>query len=185
MKLDPQLLIAAANAFVGLREEGGDNRGQMVEMFLREVRQPPGEPWCAAFVHHVGYWSHFDAAIRKSSWPLPATASCWELGQYALVRRILFKDPQPGDVFLAFSRSLGRFHHAGIVVSVDARYPAGVAEPGPRGSEGLWVCTTVEGNTNDDGSVNGNATLRKTRRFNTLSGDRFVRWVELEQLRAA
>lgn len=183
MKLDPRLLIAAANAFVGLREEGGDNRGQMVEMFLREVRQPPGEPWCAAFVHHVGYWSHFDASVRQSSWPLPATASCWELGQYALVRRILVKDARPGDVFLAYSKGLGRFHHAGIVVSVDARYPEPTA--GAVGEHGLWVCTTVEGNTNDDGSPNGNATLRKVRRLNTLAGDRFVRWVELEQLRAA
>ncbi|HJQ20550.1 MAG TPA: hypothetical protein VJ867_09400 [Gemmatimonadaceae bacterium] len=183
MKLDPKLTIAAANAFVGMREEGGDNRGQMVEMFLREVRQPPGEPWCAAFVHHVGYWSHFDASVRASSWPLPATASCAELGKYALVRRILVKDAQPGDVFLLFSKVLGRFHHAGIVVSVDARYP--VIGPGTPDTDGLWVCTTVEGNTNDDGSVNGNATLRKVRRINTLNGDRFVRWVELEQLRAA
>ena len=184
MKLDAQLLIAAANAFVGMREEGGDNRGQMVEMFLREVHQTAGEPWCAAFVHHVGYWSHFDASVRTSSWPLPPTASCAELGQYALARRILVKQPQPGDVFLLFSRGLGRFHHAGIVVSVDARYP--VRSSAIAGDDdGLWVCTTVEGNTNDDGSVNGTATLRKVRRINTVIGDRFVRWVELEQLRAA
>ena len=49
--LQPALLIATAQAFVGLGEEGGDNRGQMVELFLTEVGQPPGQPWCAAFVY--------------------------------------------------------------------------------------------------------------------------------------
>jgi hypothetical protein len=35
-------------------EQGGDNRGQMVEHFLRSVHLPPGQPWCAALVYHVG-----------------------------------------------------------------------------------------------------------------------------------
>ena len=39
--LTPALLVAAANAFIGLVEEG-DNRGQMIERFLAEVHQPPG-----------------------------------------------------------------------------------------------------------------------------------------------
>lgn len=68
--LAPTLLVAAANAFVGLGEEGGDNRGQMVELFLREVKHPPGQPWCAAFVYHIGYCAHYDHKIGKSSWPL-------------------------------------------------------------------------------------------------------------------
>ena len=42
--LSPALLVAAANAFVGVSEQGGDNRGQMVEHFLRSVSLAPGQP---------------------------------------------------------------------------------------------------------------------------------------------
>jgi len=174
----PALLVAAANAFVGVGEEGGDNRGQMVELFLREVRQPPGQPWCAAFVYHVGYWSHYDHIARRSSWPLPATASCEELGKYAKPRKILMDEPAMGDVFLLYSKELKRFAHAGIIVSVNQKYE-GKADT-------VYVCTTVEGNTNEDGSRNGTNTLSKTRRFSASADDGFVRWVDLElKLQAA
>src|SRR6185295_10541764 len=116
--LTPAFLIAAVSGFVGLREEGGDNRGRMVELFLRGVDQPPGQPWCAAFVHHVGYWSHFDYDAKRSSWPLPPTASCYLLGAWARDRRILYSQPREGDVFLLWSSQKARFHHTGVVVCV-------------------------------------------------------------------
>jgi hypothetical protein len=168
--LSPALVVAAANAFVGLGEDrgsGGDNRGQMVELFLREVKQPPGQPWCAALVYHVGYWSHFDHRAGKSSWPLPATASCWELGDFAKRKKILKARPAEGDVFLLHSVRLKRFHHTGVVISVDECL-----------TDGRYACTTVEGNTNADGSANGYTTLRRVRR---LGGeDRFIRWANLD-----
>ena len=175
--LTPSLLVAAATSFVGIGEEGGDNRGQVVELFLREVRQPPGQPWCAAFVHHVGFWSHWDHAIKKSSWPLPATASCWELGEFARVRGVLFKDPAPGDVFLVFGKQFQRFAHTGVIAAVNRvlATPAG---------DTVFEATTVEGNTSDDGSREGRMTLTRTRRFSTRSGDRFIRWAELDQRQA-
>jgi hypothetical protein len=171
--LTPALLVAAANSFIGLLEEGGDNRGQMIERFLAEVHQPAGEPWCAAFVYHVGYHSHFDHVSRLSSWPLPATASCYELGRFAESNSVLTKSPEIGDVFLKYNRRLGRFAHTGIVVAVEVGDQAlGV---------GVHCCTTIEGNTNDDGSRDGHATLRKTRRFVEADGDRFIRWVKLDR----
>jgi hypothetical protein len=169
--LTPAFLVAAANAFVGLGEDGDDNRGQMVELFLREVRQPPGQPWCAAFVHHVGYWSHYDHASLHSTWPLPATASCFELGEFARERGILLEQPAVGDVFLLRSKELRRFAHTGIVVELVQTYGTG--------NIASYVCTTVEGNTNADGSRNGNTTLRKTRRFSIANGDRFIRWANV------
>lgn len=179
-RLEPALIVAAASAFVGLGEDGSrDNRGQMVELFLREVRQPPGQPWCAAFVHHVGYWSHYDHATRRSRWPLPATASCYELGAFALVRGILVKQPRVGDVFLLHGAPQKRFVHTGIVVSVEGTYPTAAGDT-------LCACTTVEGNTNDDGSREGWCTLRKVRRFSVNEGDRFIRWTDLDvSLKAA
>jgi hypothetical protein len=174
--LTPSLLVAAANAFVGLGEVAGDNRGQLVEMFLREVRQSPGQPWCAAFVHHVGYWSHFDHRAGKSRWPLPANASCEELEKYALVRGVRRKQPFEGDVFLLFSKELNRIAHAGIVVTVNHR----LKTAGSDREDNLFVCTTVEGNANDDGSREGRITLRKARRFSVDNGDRFIHWPDLD-----
>ena len=172
--LSPPMLIAAANAFVGLGEEGGDNRGQMVELFLREVGQPAGQPWCAAFVFHVGYWSHYDFRVRQSSWPLPPTASCWQLGHFARRHGLFVDQAQMGDVFLKYSPELRRFVHTGVVVEVDENVD----------SDDISICTTIEGNTNDDGSPNGFTTLRKVRTFSAKRGDGFIRWADIA-LRAA
>ena len=171
--LAPEFLISAAATYVGLKEAGGNNRGKMVELFLAGVRQPPGQPWCAAFVHHVGFWSHFDYEEKKSSWPLPATASCYVLGAFAGTRQVLVQEPLPGDVFLQYNAGLRRFAHTGIVVRVDeVRETAG---------ERWYECTTIEGNTNEGGSAEGEGVYCRVRRLYPGVGDRFVRWVELEK----
>jgi hypothetical protein len=177
--LTPMLLVAAANSLVGVSELGGDNRGPMVELFLREVGQEPGAPWCAAFVYHVGHASHYDAARKMSSWPLMRTASCMDLWKQARDFRILRFEPRVGDVFLKFSPTLNRFYHTGIVVALH--------QPDAQEDRGVFVCTTIEGNTNDDGSANGYTTLRRVRRFTPSpeEGDAFIRWVELEPMRRA
>ena len=170
--LSPALLVAAANAFVGVSEQGGDNRGQMVEHFLRSVHLPPGQPWCAAFVHHVGYSAHYDHQAGRSSWPLPATGSCEALARAARASGALRDEPHVGDIFLLYSRARRRFIHTGIVV--------GVLQDEERVHErDVHVCVTVEGNTNDDGSANGYTTMRKVRTFREADGHRFVRWVEM------
>ena len=169
--LSPALLVAAANAFVGVSEQGGDNRGQMVEHFLRSVHLPPGQPWCAAFVHHVGYSAHYDHLERRSSWPLPATGSCEALARAARASGALRDEPHVGDIFLLYSQARRRFIHTGIVV--------GVQDEERVLERDVHVCVTVEGNTNDDGSANGYATMRKVRTFREADGHRFVRWVEM------
>ena len=170
--LTPALLVAAANSFVGFTEQGGDNRGQVVERFLAEVHQRPGQPWCAAFVYHVGYHSHYDGSTRISTWPLPATASCQELFGFARARNVLRDEPEIGDVFLHYSQELRRYAHTGIVTAVD--------DPDRAGIRDVHVCTTIEGNTNEDGSREGFATLRKIRTFREVDGHKFIRWTELQ-----
>jgi hypothetical protein len=169
--LSPALLVAAANAFVGVSEEGGDNRGQMVEHFLRSVKLPPGLPWCAAFVYHVGHSAHYDHLSRRSSWPLPATGSCDILAGAARAHGVLRDEPYVGDIFLLYSRTRGRFIHTGVVVGVEDEVRVHERD--------VHVCVTVEGNTNDDGSSNGHTTLRKVRTFREADGHRFIRWAEM------
>jgi hypothetical protein len=171
--LSPALLVAAANAFVGVSEQGGDNRGQMVEHFLRGVHLSPGHPWCAAFVHHVGHSAHYDHVTRRSTWPLPATGSCDALARAARANGVLRDEPYVGDVFLLYSRRRARFIHTGIVV--------GVLDEHRVHDRDVHECVTVEGNTNDDGSSNGHSTLRKLRTFKEADGHKFIRWAEMQR----
>ena len=189
--LAPSFVIAAANALVGVGEEGGNNRGYMVELFLREVRQPPGQPWCAAFVHHAGYWALYDPVAQRSSWPLPATASCWELGDFAKRRGILEAAPQFGDVFLQYDQELKRFAHTGFIERVEGMRRERRVAQGPNAKPGVpvecrvYTCRTIEGNTNAGGSREGDATQRKVRELCAEDGDGFVRWVEIRERKAA
>jgi hypothetical protein len=169
--LSPALLVAAANAFVGFGEEGGDNRGQVVEQFLRGVHLPPGAPWCAAFVHHVGHFALYDHEHRRSNWPLPATGSCEALARAARAAGVLRDEPHVGDVFLLYGKRHRRFFHTGIIVGVEREDEVQERD--------VHVCLTVEGNTNDDGSANGHTTLRKERTFREADGHRFIRWAEM------
>jgi hypothetical protein len=172
--LTPAFLIAAAASLVGAREQGGNNRGQMIELFLRGVKQPAGQPWCAAFVHHVGYWSHYDDESGNSSWPLPATASCYMLGVYAKERGVLREEPEVGDVFLLWSSRLARFAHTGVVTRVrgEGETPGGGAS---------FDCDTIEGNTDLAGNREGDGVMRRVRRFYPKAGDRFIRWADLDR----
>lgn len=169
--LSPALLVAAANAFIGVGEEGGDNRGQMVERFLRGVHLPPGAPWCAAFVYHVGHFALFDHLSQRSSWPLPPTGSCEALARAARAQGVLREEPHVGDVFLLYSRRVRRFIHTGIVVGIEDELRVRERD--------MHVCVTIEGNTNDDGSSNGHTTLRKVRTFREADGHAFIRWAEM------
>lgn len=45
-----RMLVAEAKRWVGIKEQGGDNSGQMVERFQRAVDgKAHGEPWCMSF----------------------------------------------------------------------------------------------------------------------------------------
>ena len=158
-----ECLIAAALALTNVTEQGGNNHGQMVERFLHEVGLSAGAPWCAAFVHHVGYWSQFDPAQQRSAWPLPATGSCQVLGDTAAQQQALVHRPVRGDVFLWYMAPLDRFAHTGIVLDM-------------RETGSTFLCTTIEGNTNDDGSRDGWKSCLKHRFFGKADGHAFIRW---------
>ena len=151
---DPiQKVLDAAKADARLVvERGGDNRGWEVEAILQSVGLAPGNPWCAAWVYWTGRYA------LGTKWPLPRTGSCAALGDYGKQKGLLLTRPAEGDVFLLWSPSLNRFHHTGFVT---------------KALSGDRYCT-VEGNTNDDGSVNGWGVLERQRRM--ADSDRFLRW---------
>jgi len=135
------------------------------------------EPGALGFVHHVGYSALYDQVTGLSNWPLPATGSCDALARAARAHGVLRDEPYVGDIFLLYSQLRRRFIHTGIVV--------GVLDEERVQERDVHVCVTVEGNTNEDGSVHGHATLRMVRTFREADGHKFIRWAEIERRAAA
>ena len=153
--------LAIATGQVGQMENPlGENRGPMVDQYLRSVGIDPTKgkadqrAWCMSFV----YWCYQTAAANLGvGTPLPRTAGCldhWNLarqvgGAARIPAKSAYEDPsliKPGLVFiLDFGGGLG---HTGIVENL---------LPGGR-------MLTIEGNTNTDGSRTGVGVFRLERR---------------------
>jgi hypothetical protein len=133
-------VVPVAELFVGwVRETTGKNDGPWVEAIQRTTGNKKGDPWCASFVNWV-----LDIAYRDMN-PLPATASCDVLLEFARKNQLLTSTPQPGDVFLVM-RTKNDAIHTGIVTEVKAD-----------------TVKTIEGNTNREGAREGNGVWARER----------------------
>ncbi|QDU27253.1 Zinc D-Ala-D-Ala carboxypeptidase precursor [Anatilimnocola aggregata] len=127
----------------GVREEpAGSNRGAKVDAYNAAAGVNNGALWCMSFV----YWSFQQAAAQTGQPnPMPQTAYCPFLYQWARDNQKLVTTPQRGDIFLVKGLRDGKpsVIHTGIVTG---------------GS-----INTVEGNTNNDGSANGIGVFTRSR----------------------
>ncbi len=126
---------------IGVREATGKNDGIDVEKYLKSVSQTKGAPWCAAFVN----WTlkHCYADYANSAWSpswFPKSRIIYQSGK-------VIEKPKEGDVFGIYFANLKRIAHVGFVDKWDD-------------SE---TVITVEGNTNGQGSREGNGVYRKRR----------------------
>ncbi len=150
MSLQSQNLRRIYTSQIGVREKTGKNDGPEVEKYLRYVGLGPGNAWCAALVSWTFGQAGFDQP--KTAWSpalFPDKRVVWARKQQkpdgAMPGLITYNlqrtTPLSGDVFGIYFSELKRIAHCGFVDEWD----------------GKW-CTTVEGNTNDAGSVgtNGN-----------------------------
>lgn len=138
--------------YIGVREATGNNDGFEVEMFLKSVGLEKGNSWCAAFVHFC---------LNEAG--IPNTITGWSPTAHnpnnvVWFNRKLLKPAQQGDVFTLYSGSLGRIHHTGFY----------------DGTVNTSIYQTVEGNTNIDGSSNGNGVYARKRSFNSTYS--ITRW---------
>lgn len=164
------LLLAAASTMLGLAAKHIPD----AELMLHEVGQPLGPVWDTAFVHHAGYWSHYEHDAGRSSWPLPPTNDCNDWARFADAHGALLEAwPQAGDVFLLWSTRRKQFVHVGIVAAY--RHATGLM---PNGTS-YMECETIEGNVDAVGRWPGGGIHRCTRRLVTEKGDRIIRWAEL------
>ncbi len=126
-------VLQTARAEIGVREQGS-NRGEDVEKYLASAGFGGGYAWCAAFVNWV-YLQH-DISTPKS----PAWSPSWFISSRVSDKII------PGDVFGVYFKSKGRIAHVGLIESA-----------------GDGFVTTIEGNTNQAGSREGDGVYRKRR----------------------
>ena len=139
---------------IGIREHGGFNRGQRVEEYLKAANLKGGAAWCAAFVT----WTFKECNVK-------AVVSGYSPNWFQ--SNIIYKrddninrnyKPQPGDVFGLYFESKKRIAHVGFI----------------DGKQGDYYIT-VEGNTNEAGSREGDGVYRKRRHVKTIYA--ISRWI--------
>jgi len=125
---------------VGIREATGHNDGLMVETYLASVNFGKGYAWCAAFVS----WVYIQNGVvnPKSAW-----VPTW------FTRNVIWKrdglknlTPLPGDIFGLYYPDKKIVGHIGFI----HRF-------------GDKITITVEGNTNNVGSSEGDGVYMKRR----------------------
>lgn len=131
---------------IGVKEASGKNDGEKVEQYLNSVGLGKGYSWCAAFVK----WCMLQCGISSTitAW----SPSAHNSKNLVYFRQQTLKSFNAGDVFTIWYPSLKRIGHTGF-------YDA------PAGEDMIY---TVEGNTNDGGSRNGDGVYRRKRRLKTI-----------------
>ena len=174
----PGYLVATAGALCRIRAIGIGQGPLVTELVLGAGRPNIGR-WDTAFIHHVGYWSHFDDRSGRSSWPLPATTCCGELADFAADRNVLSDEPpRYGELFLLWSPSRQRFVHTGIIVGADPTNHR--FNGGPQ-----YQCQTIEANVTPTGRLDGDRMGRGVRLVSPAAGDRTIRWTDIEHYKAS
>lgn len=139
-------LVKTYRSQIGVRETTGHNDGEAVESYLAYVGFNKGASWCAAFVS----WCHGQVGVGnpRSAWSpslFPPEKLIYSRGGINKRQSI------PGDVFGIYYDNLGRIGHVGFI-------------DGVKGNNYI----TVEGNTNDAGSREGEGVYRKIRSKKTI-----------------
>ena len=136
--LQAQAIVEAVTQ-LHVRELGGNNCGPEVARYLRSVKLDPGNPWCAAFV----FCMYEDAAIALGKTlggpvfnPLHRTGSVKSMWNHAPVE---WRTMSPTRGSVAIHMQAGH-NHCGIYLASSPTHAA-----------------TVEGNTNEAGSREGNS----------------------------
>lgn len=141
-QLKEQMLIQEAKRWVGITEQGGNNHGQLVELFQRTAGGlANGEPWCMSFAQYciqevdksVVHALVLGCSDKKSL--LFKSEHCltvWNKSQ-----ELKIDAPQPGSLCI-WQQGQTASGHVGIVVAVNA--------------DGSIM--TIEGNTSSGDAAN-------------------------------
>lgn len=129
---------------IGVREvPKGSNWGPSIKVYLNSVGVKAPAPYCAAFVHFC---------LSKAG--IPNTITAWSPTAHnskniVYFKNIWSKDPEPGDVFTLWFPKFRRIAHTGFFDS----------------KVNNSIYKSVEANTNEAGSRDGDGVYRKYRSF--------------------
>lgn len=139
-------LVEVYEGFVGVREKTGNNDGPQVERFLAHEGLGKGYAWCAAFVSFCLDSAGFENGI--TAWSPTAEnkkALVYSKGQFLDM-------PEPGHVFTLYYPKKKRIGHTGFF----------------NGWADDDIIETVEGNTNDKKSREGDGVYVVLRPIGTI-----------------
>lgn len=127
---------------IGTREASGKNDGKRVEEYLRSVKLGKGYSWCAAFIS----WTFQKCNIKNpnSAWApsyFNSKNTIYKSGKY-----LTSYAPSTGDVFGIYYPKKKRIAHVGFIDQWGDKF-----------------AITVEGNTNEAGSREGDGVYKKKR----------------------
>lgn len=148
-----EALVKLFASYVGIKEEPlGSNNGPMVDKFNAScgLKRHDHAPWCAS-VAHYGY-------IANGLTGKGAYSPSW----FDKKRRISQTDVQPADIGLIYFPSKGRYAHTIAAIEKPVRSVGRIVQ-----------VTTLEGNTNAQGSREGDQFARRIRPADTVV---FMRW---------
>jgi hypothetical protein len=141
-------LVAIAISQLGIKETGSNNHGTQVKKYLAYTHLKEGNSWCAAFVSWV---------FGQAGYAQPQTA--WSPALFPIGKQTQL--PQPGDVLGLHSTEKKRIVHCGLVERTQSD----------------WVIS-IEGNTNVNGSSDGDGVYRKWRHRKTIAV--YAHWLPKE-----
>ena len=125
---------------VGIRERTNQNDGKEVEMYLASAGLKKGNPWCAAFVT----WTFKQVGVKAM---VSGYSPAWFPAAKVIWKNNKGQAPAQADVFGLWFANKGRVAHVGFIDAWgDGNY-----------------AVTVEGNTNEGGSRDGDGVYIKRR----------------------
>jgi hypothetical protein len=136
-----QRALSIAATQVGVREHTR-NDGWEIESYCRDIGHDPNarDPWCAIFVCAMFRRAADQMGIRC---PVPLVAGCFTLDERS-PQDVHVSAPAPGAIFITKGHK-----HCGLVVGV---------------ADGGHMLHTIEGNTNDGGSPEGDGVYDRSRK---------------------
>jgi len=144
--LDLEKRIIIRNIYysqIDVRELTGNNDGIMVEKYLNSTGLGKGYPWCAAFVYWTLRESDINITLQYPAW----VPSYFPDNKLIYVRgKLNIRPPVFGDLIGIWFESKNRLAHIGFYDGENSNY-----------------YFTVEGNTNEAGSREGDGVYRKRR----------------------
>lgn len=154
MKL-AERLVELAKKEIGVEEVDGTNCGPRVNQYKAATWLDPLQSWawCAAFVDWL-VMTAMDESGKEYTFKRPMTAGAWDLENWSLKqddstqtkRNPKAEDIEAGDIVIF------KFSHVGLAI----------------GSPVKGVVSTIEGNTDSQGSREGGGVFKKSRSINII-----------------